>query len=393
MTRRNTSSGPAVWHLDGGAQPPAKGAFVAVVDGEAAPLFPLDLPRRLRDSVRGQIARQQVETLLQDGLDGLELRVNRPASDGASAALVVAADRAAHWRDRLRGQDRRVTALLPDYLTLPVVAEGWALRVDSEGPRVLARLGPVDGFAAPLPVALAQLRAALARKDGPPRQVYLCDSPAPEALAALLADTGAEVHAGWPTAGAGPDPEALAFNLFRDPAADRRAVQKLVRRWRGPLIAGFAGLAALAAALWIEVQRIDTAARQQRAAATELARSAFVPSGPILNLRLQVGRAVSERQADRQSPTQGAAPLDVFHAAAGVLAQSPARVRRVSRSSGAPLRIELDVSDFAALDRLVTELNTGPIRARVVNSSAEAEARVLALVEVVSAPGAERNRQ
>lgn len=390
MTRRSRTHGPEVWHLDSHDPPPAKGDFVAVVAGEAAPLFPLDLPVRLRDSVRSQIARQQVETLLQDGLEGLELRVNRPAKDAASAALVVAADRAAGWRDSLKGNDRRVTALLPDYLVLPVVAEGWALRV--AGDRLLARLGPTDGFAAPLPVALAQLRAALARKDGPPRLVYLCDSPPPEALAALLKDTGAEVHPGWPEGSTVPGQEAIDFNLFRDPAADRRAVQQLVRRWRMPLISGFVGLAALAAALWIDVQRIDAAAGTQRAAATELARTAFVPSGPILNLRLQVARAVSERQATQQSPAQGAVPLDVLHAAAEVLAQSPAKVRRVSRSGGAPLRIELDVADFAALDGLVAQLNGGPIRARVVSSSAEAEARVLALVEVVSAPVAERSR-
>ncbi len=387
MTGRKTRTMPDIWRMDSGDAPPPSGAFIAVVPGEAAPLFPLDLPARLRDGIRNQVARQQVENLLQDSLDAVELRVNRPGRDGAAAALVVTAERARDWRDRLSEQGRRVAALLPDYLVLPVVAEGWALRCLPEGDRVLARLGPADGFAAGLPVALAQLRAVLAR-SGAPQHVYLCDSPVPETLRSVLEATSAEIHAGWPDEAALLGHGEADFNLFRDPAADRMAVRRQVRRWRGPMAAMAAGLAALAAALWIDGARIEAAAQRQRDAATEVARAAFLPSGPILNLRLQVGRVVAERQAAEATPAQGVGSMDVLHAAAQVLAQSPVTLRRVTRTAGTPLRVELEVGDFAALEQVVARLNGGATRARVVNSSAEADARVAALVEILAAPGA-----
>ena len=94
MTGRKTRTMPDIWRMDSGDAPPPSGAFIAVVPGEAAPLFPLDLPARLRDGIRNQVARQQVENLLQDSLDAVELRVNRPGRDGAAAALVVTAERA-----------------------------------------------------------------------------------------------------------------------------------------------------------------------------------------------------------------------------------------------------------------------------------------------------------
>ena len=142
MTGRKTRTTPDIWRMDGGDAPPPSGAFIAVVPGEAAPLFPLDLPARLRDGIRNQVARQQVENLLQDSLDAVELRVNRPGRDGAAAALVVTAERARDWRDRLSEQGRRVAALLPDYLVLPVVAEGG---LDADH---LRRLAPVTDFVA-----------------------------------------------------------------------------------------------------------------------------------------------------------------------------------------------------------------------------------------------------
>ncbi len=158
----------------------------------------------------------------------------------------------------------------------------------------------------------------------------------------------------------------------------------LINTSRGPII----DEAALAAALWIDGARIEAAAQRQRDAATEVARAAFLPSGPILNLRLQVGRVVAERQAAEATPAQGVGSMDVLHAAAQVLAQSPVTLRRVTRTAGTPLRVELEVGDFAALERVVARLNGGATRARVVNSSAEADARVAALLEIVAAPGA-----
>ena len=215
---------------------------VALVPGGDVPLIALDLPAGLRGQAREDVARRQLKDRL--GL-GPEALVMRPfATDGADTwhhALVAEAGQLAAWRDL------PCRAVLPDYLALPAAEGVWTLAV--EDGTLLARLGPGDGFSAPLPLAPAMLRAAL--KAGPPRAVLRLGAPSaalddPLAEAQLHVARRAEeiAEAGLPLPQRLAHGE-LAMDLRRDPQAARARLRRRLRPWRWPYL-----FAACATGLW-----------------------------------------------------------------------------------------------------------------------------------------------
>lgn len=378
MTTRPSARAIAFWHMTGPAQMPPDGAFVALVPGECAPVYPLDLPQSLRDTVRQQIAHSQIEGLLHEPLTDLDIRVGGGGRD--AAALVVQADLANKWRQQLAPVEGRLRAVLPDYLALPVVEDAWVMQVaDDQTPRLLVRFAAQDGFSAPLPLAVAQLRARLRLVPAPDRACIM--GQAPPALRQLLEDAGIEL-ADLEPEGAALAHGELAFNLYRDPAADRRDMATVLARWRMPLGLVLAGLMAIAGALWVDTDRLKAAAAARQTAAIQVAREAFLPQGPILNLRQQVGRVIAQRQSFNTAAGQQTGPLEILNMAAGVVVAQGAIVRRVQQTQRNPLRLELAVSDFAALERMTAELGAVGIGSRVVTSSAEPGAGVVAMLEL-----------
>ena len=186
------------------------------------------------------------------------------------------------------------------------------------------------------------------------------------------------------------DADALAFNLARDPAADRAEMQLLVRRWRRPLVAMLLGAGLLGGALWTDTQRLTKAARTAQSESRSLARQAFLPSGLILDLRQQVARVIAARQGQGTQAAPEARPLDALHAAAEILAAQQITIRRVQQAPGALLRMDLDVADFARLEELTGLLEQAGAGARVVSSSAQAGAGVTALIEFEPVPAGGR---
>lgn len=331
------------------------------------------------------MARAQLESLLQEDPDTLDIRIGLPDPEGATARAVVAsADKSRAWREALEPAKERVTAILPDYLALRAAPGSWTLRgAQSNGTtaRVIARLGARDGFSAPEPYALALLRNAIAA-DGAPDRAYLMGD-VPENVRALLDDAAVPVEHAEDMDGLGPD--ELAFNLYRDPAADKAAMQDIIRRWRLPLGLMLVGFVALGTGLHIETaeQRARAAAYQEQA--VEIVRRLFVPSGPILDLRRQVGRVIADRQRQRADVTEPDGPFALTHAAAQALDRENVSVQRLQLTHEGVLQLEVEAADFAGLESLTDALSEGRLRARILTSSVEEGSGVTAVIGVSAA--------
>jgi general secretion pathway protein L len=358
MPRRPPRSAPALWPLGQGT-PPA-GRLVALVPGEAAPLFAVTLPPGLRGAARLAVARRQVLDRLGTGAAGLDLRPAPLGTPDQGWGTVLAASPAdlARWRAALGPVRGRVLALIPDYLALPQAPGLWVLALVGDG-RVLARLGPADGFAAE--ADLAALMLARHRARGPdPRAVLVQGGPLPEpvlqALAGLpLADDPARLPPGLPA------PQALALgelslDLCSDPATRAADLAARLRALVLPAVLALVGVAGLAGAVMVE-----TAALRARVVATEAAtldavRRDVLPQGPIVDIRLQVARAVDARRDAAGGPPRPGG-LDLVHRAALGLTAAGVVPQSLALTPAGEGAVDLVLPDFAALDRTVAALS------------------------------------
>lgn len=321
---------------------------VTLVPGAEVPLIALDLPEGLRGQAREDVARRQLKDRLGLAAEDIVMRPFALAGTGEAwtRVLLAAPAQVASWR-AVPGR-----AVLPDYLALPAEAEVWTLSVEGDGVR--ARLGLQDGFSAALALAPAMLRAALA--GGAPKRVLRLGGPA-DAVDAVLAETGAQV-----TRNAADLPPPLshgeaALDLRRDPQAARAQLRRRLAPWRWPYL-----FAACAAGLWaaaqiLEIRDIEARTATMTAASRAMAQQHFVPSGPILDIRTQVARALAAAQAARADHAATRDPWEVFGAAAEVIAAAPnAATKTVRYTSATGLVLSVELPDFAAAEALVDAL-------------------------------------
>jgi general secretion pathway protein L len=235
---------------------------------------------------------------------------------------------------------------------------------------VQARLGVEDGFSADPDLARLMLERALGA--GPP----------PKALLALDgADWAAEMARAQGIAVIGAPDEApglglkapvvlghgeLGFDLRADPRAARARLRARVLPWRWPLLAGLVAATLWGAAQIVAIQRLNEAERALRADTLAMVRDSFVPEGPVLDIRLQVARAVAERQAAARDWQGRISPLTLFAQAAAVIAASGA-VSESYRHDPAGLRAVLRLGDFAAAEALVADLRGAGLRVGVAD--------------------------
>lgn len=360
--------------VTGGTLP--RGRYVALVPGEAAPLIALDLPPGLRGAAREQVAQRQLGDLLGDGAAGVQMRpfALGGAAEGWTRVMVTAPADLARWRG-LAG--RRCVALLPDYLALPVAEGLWT--VAAEEGRVRARFGPAEGVTT-TETGLC-LQAARLLEAGPrPDRVLRYGAPLP-AFEAQMEAAGVPVTTDARKTAPGPAfaRGELALDLRADPQAARQRLVRQIRAWRWPVLTG-----ALAAGLWAAAQLTVIRATEEAAAALnagtlQVVRESFVPSGPILDARVQVARALDEARAQLRAKGGEVSPLDLLADAAPVIAGAGAELRLVSWQPDTGLRLELRLADFAAVDALVDALSAGGLRVSVRDARlAEATGRVTA---------------
>lgn len=367
---------PRLWHLGDGQAP--RGAHVAVVPGELAPLLPLDLPQVLKGAAREQVARRHVAEALSQPDTELELRPFPQAQKGWTKMIVVEAGLAQAWRKTL-GKGCR--AAVPDYLTLPTAPGLWT--VQAQGDRVLFRTGQgdgqTDGGTAETDLVIAQL----SRIDPPPRAILRLGDPQP-ALDAVLRDTGAAIEttiaglrrhsirpATWSDTTGGVD-------FLRGPRAAQDRIAEQIRRWRPIVLAGACAAAAWAGAIYLETRNLTAQASADRARVETMVREHFLPSGPILDVRTQVTRVLETVEAPEIEVTSALTPLVQFQYAAPLLTAPDVVVQTASYAGATGLEVTVKTKDFNELDAVVLALQDADFLVEQLSAQAQQSGGVIA---------------
>ena len=360
-------------------RPPLKPRQIGLVSGADVPLLPLDLPDALQGHAREQVATRQLCDGLGVAPEDLEIR---PFPDPTSRTprawtnvLTADSGKVSAWRG-MAGPGGR--AVLPDYLALPAAPDLWVLSVT--GGIVVARLGPGDGFSAAPDVALPLVQAALdnaAAAGRAPRAVY-SPGPIPAPIEALIAAEDIPLARSPEALRAldidPPQPLAhgeLAFDLRRDPRAARARLARRVLPWRWPVLVGLVAAALWAGGQLVAIDRLQGQTDDIRDATLSEVRAGFVPQGPILDIRTQVGRALAQARLAAANQNDGVAPLDLVGLAASVLTAAKARPLRLDYTAEAGLTVSVRVADFAAAEALADALRDAGLAVRVLESRAD----------------------
>lgn len=388
---------PMLW-LVGSSHAPPSGPFVALVPGAEAPLLRVTLPDTLKGSAREGVALRQIHDRIGMGAGPLVLRPARLGQPGDAwgAVLAAARDAVAGWQAQVQGMRGRCRAVLPDYLALPTAPGLWTVQVSPgpDGASVQARLGVGDGFSAEAPLAahlltqaleraraVGALPAAVLRLGGPEGTIDqalagLRAHPSPEALPPALPRPRVLGHG------------ELALDLRHDPRAVSEVAQARLTGLRWPLLLATLGLAGWAGATELETRRDLAHAEAITIATIDAVRRDFLPSGPLLDIPVQVSRALEQRRNPAGNNPDQRAPLDLLHAVSSRLATRPQALRMLSFQSGSGFTLELHVPDFATFEALLDDLRADAVPLHVVRSGSEPDGSASATV-IVGSEGAQ----
>lgn len=356
---------------------------VVLVPGAEVLMLPLDLPQGVRGAAREQVAWRQLRDEIGLGPEVVEMHPYRGTGkpDGWTRALVADVELMAGWRSRTTG----AKAVLPDYLALPAAPGLWVLAISSGG--VQARLGVEHGFSCDAGVAPLMLRRALAEAgdavpDTLPRAVLVQSGEAPGWLVALLKEhdipllrdaADLEQHKLDPLAVLAHG--ELSADLRADPRAARDRLRRRILPWRWTVLSALLALASWAAVQLFEIERMERETAALRAELDTIVRQYFVPSGPILDVRAQVSRALAARQAEAAAASGRESPLVLFGQVVDVLDGSGAETDLAVYTPVDGLALDLRLADFAAVDRLVDAFETAGIGVELRDARVSGETR------------------
>lgn len=320
---------------------------IALVPGAAVAVLDLDLPAGVRGAALEQVARRQLQDRVGLNPTAIDMRpfsIGVPkGQDGWRRVQVTATSDVAAWR-KAAG---RCQAILPDYLALPAAPDIWVIAATPHG--IAARLGPHDGFGASTTLALATLTQHLGKAK--PKVIVNVDAALP-GLADLarahdiscvtaLAEAKGLVALGH---------DELSCDLRRDPQLSQAKLAAQLRAWRWPVLFGGTAAALWAAALWIETAGIETETAAIRAQTQAMVRTHFIPTGPILDVRSQVSRALAAARAQSDPGAVPLTPFEMFARAGPVIETEGVAPQTVRAVQGDALTLVLQVADFAAAD-------------------------------------------
>lgn len=351
------------------ARGPLSARQIGVVPGAEVAVLELELPNGVRGQNREQVATRQLRDQLGIDPQMVEMRPVHLPRQADQWTHVMVADRAhvAQWRDTAGD---KCLAVLPDYLTLPTAPDIWTVAVTDTESNLAVRLGPVDGFGAGEEMAAVLLRRALIEADPLPKSILHLGE-VPEQISALA--TEFDIHLTT-------DPDAVgaktlehgefSFDLRRDPQLARARLRKRVLPWRWPLMVGVAAAAIWAAAQAVVINTITQETTQLTRQTTQMVQEHFVKSGPVLDARVQVSRALAQSKALVTRQADRADPLDLFARAAVVIAAEGATTLLASYSPSEGLSLGVTVADFAAAERLALQMRNAGMAVTVRDTRA-----------------------
>ncbi len=356
--------------------PPPEDRFVLVVPGQQAPLYSFDLPNGVTGPARVRIATQQLADRIGSGPDAIDL-VPFGRDELWTRAIVFDGASRGEWAAQAAARSGRCRAILPDYLALPAADGHVSLR--RSGDAVLARIGLLDGFSAPVALAAPLLDRALRTAQA---NTVSLDGDLPTDVAAVVARAGLVT---------GPAPDAAFSNGevssdLRQGGGSTEGARTTLKLW----LIGVA-LALLSFGLWagsvaIEtgVIRADTAALRDET--TRILRGGLVPAGPILDIRQQVTRALEDAGAAGAEP-RPTTPMALLSDATVALFGKAITVETVAFSAEDGLNIRIVASSFAEIDALVAEMRESGLGATAQNLRALDSGGVTARIDVASSQG------
>jgi len=344
---------------------------IMLVPGGDVAALTLDLPKGLRGQNREQVARRQLRDHLGLSPEAAEMRPFHTKASGENWSRVLVADRALieDWRARAGASCR---AVLPDYLGLPTAPELWTTVVTSGG--VAVRLGPDDGFGAPIDTALALLDRALQDADPSPKAMLRLGPPQPEIETLFEARNIPVITSPADAENLGiAAPQVMGhgevqMDLRRDPQMARAALARRVLPWRWPILFGLVAAGLWAASQLVVIDRIKTETNDIAKETTALVKEHFVASGPVLDARIQVSQALAQLQAEVAGPVSRPQPMQLFNRAATVVAAQGAETRTAIYTGDETLALILRVKDFAAAEQMVVALSEADLAVTVVDT-------------------------
>lgn len=394
--RGRAGAAPLLWRLGSDDALPTS-PFVALVPGTEAPLLRVTLPDTLKGTAREGVALRQLRDRLGAGAEGLVLRPARfgRRDEGWSAVLAAGRESVSDWQAQTAAARGRCRALLPDYLALPTAPGLWTVKVipGPQGAVAEVRLGLQDGFSAEAPLAAPLLVQALdrARALGALPLAVLRLGQADEGLDAAL--DGLPVFTtidALPPGLAQPRVLAhgeLALDLGHDPRAASEAARLRLMRLRWPLALLALGLVGWAASIELQTRHEFARAEAIGAATIEAVRRDFVPGGPLLDIPVQVSRALEARRAAPEDAEAATAPLDLLHRSAAHFANHPQAVRTLSLQPGTGITLELELPGFNVLEALLHALREDGLSVRTLRSGTEPDGQVTATLLIDSEGG------
>jgi len=369
---------PQLWHLDSSQSPPAEGIFVALASGMDAVIHTVSLPPALKGKARENVANRQIHDRLNlkaGSMRVLPIRAGR-LHDNWSSVLLTKTENVREWSRRLGSTKNRCQAILPDYFALPEAPGLWTIVTNSEtgSTIVQVRLGASDGFTAE--VELAAFALARARSIGPLPEIVLRMGPTEPAIEAVLE--------GLPLARSQrelPEAQAIAEVLARgeesldlavDPRREGIVFTEKIRRLGVPLCFASVGLVAWMGSVEIETRRHLTYAAMLREEATEIVRREFLPSGPIVNMRVQVARELDQLRRQASTSPQVNPLLGQFHQITLALAlQNNLEIKAVYLRDGEGITIDVSVPDFTSLEEVGAQIRALAPSTRLLRSATE----------------------
>lgn len=118
----------------------------------------------------------------------------------------------------------------------------------------------------------------------------------------------------------------------------------------------------------VEATRLHEQAELTMQEVHDLVRRDFLPTGPLLDIRVQVARELDRRRGALAPPDDSTPPLRNLVHAAQVLHARGAQVQAIGLRAGTDTAVDVILSDFAALDAVLAALQTAGLSARASRS-------------------------
>jgi type II secretion system protein L len=338
---------------------PERGAAVIAVPGEHVSALSCQIPPNLRGKNAQNVALQAVQDAVASPLSETGLIV-LPGTGPARTVLACAQAKLAEWAALRARHNQRAARVLPDYLCLPWQEGTLSLSAPDAG-RLIVRTGALSGFSGAPGLVIQML--GLLRRQGHDVTALTLAQPEARALPELSAELSAwGVPAHTATQAANPPQGSLLPG-----AGQALGLSPRMQAWG---VTAGAGL--IAALLWAantqsELTALNRQTVQLRQANLDFARQELGLSGPVVDLRLQVERALTALKTAAQDSSAQMGLPEFLRLAGPVLAAQGVTVTQL-RYGAQVLSLSVETPDFAQLERLRIALQSAGVSAQILRS-------------------------